>query len=51
MMGINIASGAAFSPLVSAGIGVGTTLAEAPLNGGETLAKDLALNLAGEGLG
>lgn len=51
MMGINFASGAVFSPLVSAGIGVGTTLAEAPLNGGKTLAQDLALNLAGEGLG
>ena len=51
MLGINLASGVTFKPITGATIGIGTTLAESPINGYKNLAKDLAFNVAGEGLG
>ena len=51
MSGINFGTGAVAKPLVSAAVSTASTIAEAPLNGGETLGKDLLINTALEALG
>lgn len=49
--GINLATGYMFKPLIGATISTASTLAEAPLNNGETIGKDLAINTGLETLG
>lgn len=49
--GINFGTGAVAKPLVSTAVSTVSTIAEAPLNGGRTLGKDLLVNTALEALG
>lgn len=49
--GINFATGFSAKPLINASVSTASTLAEAPLNSGETIVKDLAINTGLEALG